>query len=396
MKGIFRAVLAPLVVILSGCVPPSGQHDVEALIAEAKQRFAPDRRTLVFDITPTLSGAVLTLRGEIHSPSLKSDLLNFLRERTHLTLVDSMKALPDPALEPRTFGVVTLSVANIRTEPDHGAEMATQAILGSPVRVLKNRGGWSYVQTQDAYLGWTDDHIVRMSSEEYDRWSLKSRVIVTSPYAWVRESPATDAQPVSDVVAGAILALAGKKGSCYEVEYPDGRRGFLPVNDAALLDQWLDHARDTHATILKTAKGLMGVPYLWGGTSTKGMDCSGFTKTVYFLNGVLLPRDANQQADVGDSVGIAGEFQPGDLLFFGRRATEKKPEHITHVAIALGGRRFIHASGEVKMNSLDPADADYSGFRADSFVRARRIIGAGEASGVHRLAGIPYYHPHEP
>lgn len=399
MRRFIHVMIGPLVILLAGCGPRMGQRDVETLVAEAKQKFAPDRRTTVFDIAPELSGTMLTLRGEIHTASLKEELLRFLRERSSYTLVDSLLVLPDPALGPRTFGVVSLSVANIRTDPDHGAEMGTQATLGTPVRVLKKRRGWSYVQTPDDYLGWTDDNIERLSRDAYRAWSERPKIIVTTPYAWVRESTRQDAQPVSDVVAGSILALRKTGRMHFEVEYPDGRTGFLPRREAELLDAWLSRTHDTPATVVATAKSLMGVPYLWGGTSAKGMDCSGFTKTVYYLNGVLLPRDANQQAAVGEPIDVPDgpiNLLAGDLLFFGTRATAQKPERVTHVAISLGGARFIHASGEVSMNSLDPADTDFSDFRSEGFLRARRVIGAAEMSGIRRLASIPYYRTNEP
>lgn len=386
-------------VLIPGCTRGVGSDAADALLAEAKSRLAPDRRTLVFDVSGTLSGNTLTLRGEIQNPLLKEELLRYIREHGAYEVTDSMLVLPDPALGERTYGVVSLSVANIRTKPDHAAEMGTQAILGTPLKVLKKRGGWLYVQTPDEYLGWTDDNIERMDGEAYRAWSERHKIIVTTAYAWVRETPGRDAQPVSDVVSGSIFALRSKQRTHYEVEYPDGRTGFLPGNEAEPLDTWLAHAHDTPVTVVATAKRFTGVPYLWGGTSAKGMDCSGFTKTVYFLNGVLLPRDANQQAAVGEPIEVPDgrvNLRAGDLLFFGTRATAEKPERVTHVAISLGGARFIHSSGEVRMNSLDPADKDFSNFRSESFLRARRVIGATETSGIRRLASIPYYQTNEP
>jgi cell wall-associated NlpC family hydrolase len=129
------------------------------------------------------------------------------------------------------------------------------------------------------------------------------------------------------------------------------------------------------------------------------MDCSGFTKTVYFLNGILLPRDANQQARVGMPVATTAEMtelQPGDLLFFGTRANGEKPERVTHVAISLGGKRFIHSSGFVRVNSLSPADTDFSDFRLSGFLGATRVIDADHTTGVHRLSTLFQYASHEP
>ena len=399
MSRVILPLCGPLIFLLSSCGRGAGAPAADALIAEARKKLAPDHRTLVFNVGGTLSSGTLTVKGEIHNASLKEELLRFLRDHGGYAVVDSLIVLPESGLGPRTLGVVSLSVANIRTAPDHAAEMASQAILGTPVKILKSRGGWLYVQTPDEYLGWTDDNIVRMDAESYRDWSGRPRLIVTTPYGWVRESDDDNAQPVSDVVAGSILAMRGRRHMHYEVEYPDGRRGYLPVRDASALDAWLANTRDTPGSIVASAKRFMGVPYLWGGTSAKGMDCSGFTKTVYYLNGVLLPRDANQQATVGEPVETPNgsvDFRAGDLLFFGTKAAGEKPERVTHVAIALGGRRFIHSSGEVCMNSLDPADADFSNFRSDSFLRARRIIGSGETSGVRRLLNVPYYRTNEP
>jgi len=370
----------------------------QALLDEARQKFAPDHRTAVFDVRGVIDGGSLTLSGCVQDSVMKDQLLRFIREKTQYTIVDSIAALPDPSVGEKMFGVVDVSVANLRTHPEHPAEMASQAILGTPVRILRKEHGWYLVQTPDDYLGWTDDRLVRMAPDRYRDWAAKPKVIATVPLGWVLQAKDKSAQPVSDIVAGAILASRGNAGEYREVEYPDGRRGFLPRGDGEPLDAWLGETHDTPERIVATAKRFFGVPYLWGGTSAKGMDCSGFTKTVYFLNGVLLPRDADQQARVGDSVEIpAGtpSLKPGDLLFFGKKADGRVPGKISHVAISLGGARFIHSSGDVHINSLDPADADFSDFRAVSFLGARRVIGAGETSGVRRLATLSYYHANE-
>ena len=271
--------------------------------------------------------------------------------------------------------------------------MGTQAILGTPLQILKKRRGWYYVQTPDEYLGWTDDHIVMMTPEEMKAWSGKPKVIVTTELTFTRQRPEKTSQTVSDVVAGALLALKGQSGGFYEVEYPDGRTAFARREMGSPMPEWLNKAKDTPETIVATAQRFMGLPYFWGGTSAKGMDCSGFTKTVYFLNGVLLPRDASQQVLVGELVDTTGgiNLKPGDLLFFGSRERPDRQERVTHVAISLGGKRFIHASTEVRINSLSPGDADYSEHRDEGFLRAKRIIGVGESAGVKRLKDLPYY-----
>src|SRR5699024_4878699 len=99
--------------------------------------------------------------------------------------------------------------------------------------------------------------------------------------------------------------------------------------------------------LVATAKTMTGAPYLWGGTSTKGMDCSGFTKTIFFMNGWVIPRDASQQVHAGESIDTSEGFdnlRPGDLLFFGRPATETSPQRVVHVGMWIGNNEFIHSS----------------------------------------------------
>jgi cell wall-associated NlpC family hydrolase len=120
-------------------------------------------------------------------------------------------------------------------------------------------------------------------------------------------------------------------------------------------------------------------------------------KTVFFLNGVLLPRDASQQAEVGVDVPLSpalDQVRPGDLLFFGERGSAGRRDRVTHVAISLGGGRFINESPDVRVGSVDSTDAGFSDRRAAMLLRARRVIGAGEETGVYKLRSLPYYGSH--
>jgi cell wall-associated NlpC family hydrolase len=403
------AVAAVLFACGQSPAQPSTVSPTAALIEQARQQLAPDRRTTVFDVRvveagiasgvtpggpPTGSpGTTVTLTGEIHSAALEKELFAVLAKEPRYTFVDQIQALPHPDLGDRIHGVVSASVINIRTKPDHAAEMATQAVLGTPLHVLKQEKGWFYVQTPDRYLGWTNDVITRMTPPEFERWSKKPKVLVTTEVAFLRTGLDAAAPVVGDVVAGALLAVIAEAPGHYDVEYPDGRTAVLPRAMGQEYPEWLAAARDTPESIVATARRFVGVPYLWGGTSAKGMDCSGFTKTVFFLNGVLLPRDASQQVEVGELIDTSAgiDLRPGDLLYFGTRATGQRKERVTHVAISLGGARFIHASSDVHVNSLALADADYAPDRAATFLRARRVIGVSAAQGVLRLRDLPYY-----
>jgi gamma-D-glutamyl-L-lysine dipeptidyl-peptidase len=387
------AVVLMTVVLVPPKAAAGGPEMLSDILKEAKQKFAPDRRTVVFDIQPEPKGKIVVLRGEIHSIALKKELFAFLAQHKEFVFEDSIQTLPQALVGDRTRGVVSVSVANIRTKPDHAAEMATQAILGTPLQILKKDHGWYYVQTPDAYLGWTDDRVEMMTPALFDAWSAKPKVIVTTEIAFLHKSEDPASDVIGDVVAGGLLGFAGETEGSFAVEFPDGRTATLPRSMGKPYTEWLSAAAATPENILATARRFVGVPYLWGGTSAKGMDCSGFIKTVFFLNGVLMPRDASQQAAVGESVDTTGgvDLKPGDLLFFGFKGTADRRERVTHVAISLGGKRFIHASTDVRVNSIAPVDTDYSQHREQMFLRARRVIGASAATGVISLKDIPYY-----
>ena len=393
MPGSLGAAVLLLLLTLPLCTAAGGPDMLSDILKEAKQKFAPDRRTVVFDIQPEPKGKIVVLRGEIHSIALKKDLFAFLALHKEFVFEDSIQTLPQPIVGDRTRGVVSVSVANIRSKPDHAAEMATQAILGTPLRILKKEHGWYFVQTPDDYLGWTDDRIEMMTPASFEVWTAKPKAIVTTEITFLHAGDDPSSEVVGDVVAGGLLALTGETEASFGVEFPDGRAAVLPRAMGTPYIEWLARAHPTPENILTTARRFFGVPYLWGGTSAKGMDCSGFIKTVFFLNGVVMPRDASQQVDVGEPVDTTGgvDLKPGDLLFFGFKATPERRERVTHVAISLGGKRFIHASTDVRVNSLAPADTDYSQHREQMFLRARRVIGASPASGVRPLRDLPDY-----
>jgi cell wall-associated NlpC family hydrolase len=136
---------------------------------------------------------------------------------------------------------------------------------------------------------------------------------------------------------------------------------------------------------------MMGLPYLWGGTSWKGVDCSGFTRTIYLMNGMLLPRDASQQVHVGKQVDTSadyGNLQPGDLLFFGRPATDLSNERAVHVGMWLGNGQFIHSSGMVRISSFNPSDENFDAYNLNRFLRAKRMI---ESDDVVKLKSGSVY-----
>jgi cell wall-associated NlpC family hydrolase len=162
---------------------------------------------------------------------------------------------------------------------------------------------------------------------------------------------------VSDVVACDLVGKTGEQGEWYKVELPDQRAGFLLKKAAEDYAVWKQARQPTAESIERTARQFIGRPYLWGGNSPKGLDCSGFTKTVFFLNGIALQRDSSKQAGQGAPVPLdadLSQLKKGDLLFFGRRPRDGGAEVVFQVGIYLGDKLFIHSSEWVHISSLDP------------------------------------------
>jgi len=364
-------------------------EEVQNVIETMKQIYAPDARTAILNLEIKQEENGFFVMGETNIPKAKEILSEKLKElNTSIKL--EISELPSEELGDKIFGVVNISVANIRTKPEHSAEMATQALLGTPLKIYKKKGGWFMVQTPDDYIGWLDDDgFSQMNKVEFDIWNNSEKIIVTNKFGFSFSGKDENSVPVSDLVAGNILKFKNVDDSFTEVEYPDGRIAFIPFKHVQNYHSWLKSLEINQKNLISTAKSFMGLPYLWGGTSAKGVDCSGFTKTIYFLNGVLLPRDASQQVNVGELVDTENGFDnilPGDLLFFGRKADGDKKERATHVGMYIGDTEFIHSSGMVKINSLDSSRENFSEYRFKSFIRAKRIISSLDKNGVKLLS----------
>jgi SH3-like domain-containing protein len=306
------------------------------------------------------------------------------------TVMVKEKYAPD-----ETWGVIYNSVGTLRAAPRYGSELVSQGLLGMPVRILEARGGWQHIQTPDRYTGWMNGSVEAMTKPELQQYLQKPKVMVTSLSCYSLEKPDGASCPVSDLVAGNMLAVKGSEGEFYHVAYPDGREAYVWKQDAMETAEWLKSIELTGKSIVNTAYRFMGIPYLWGGTSSKGLDCSGFTKTVYFMHGVILSRDASQQALSGKLIDASGDLSdalPGDLLFFGARATADNPkEQVVHVGIYIGDKRFIHASDYVHISSMDASDPLYDEFNANRYLCAKRIIGEINTPGIDGIFENEFY-----
>ncbi|WP_149273673.1 C40 family peptidase [Pareuzebyella sediminis] len=375
-KGTQISILALLFIVLFSCSPKTKQKQLLLQIKEVREQYAPDKRTALFDVHVFTDATKYILKGETDKPEAVSALGERL-ERANISFISEIKELPSKSLGGKTWGVITNSVANLRSNPKHSAELATQATLGTPVRVLKQDGGWYYIQTPDKYLSWVDDGgVVLMNKKEMEQWRVSNKIIFTKTYGHAFND-FEEKSIVSDLVAGDVLVLLAETEKYYQVRFPDGREAYIRKEEALNYDEWLNSLNPTPERLVSTSKTLMGVPYLWGGTSSKGVDCSGFTKTIYFLNGMIIPRDASQQVHTGkpiDSVQHFENLQKGDLLFFGRKATDSTNEKVVHVGMWIGNNEFIHSSDRVRISSMDPNADNYDDYNRQRYLRTKRIL----------------------
>jgi gamma-D-glutamyl-L-lysine dipeptidyl-peptidase len=375
----------------------------DSAIAGVRVRFAPDRRTARFDVQARRDGTVLVVTGETTDTVAHAAFVAALGARG-VAWRDEVLLLPDPALGERTWALANNSVSNLRTTPGHSSELSTQVLLGTPLRVLRRQDGFYLVRTPEGYLSWVDtDGIVLVDEARLRAHRAAPKIIYLraagTAYSRPIDGAAHDVEPTADLVLGALLELddtpdrsaavapaAGPADGFHRARMPDGRSAYVRRDEAAAFDGWVAGLRATEQSLVATARTLMGAPYLWGGTSAKGMDCSGFTKTVYLMHGLILPRDASQQVHVGTLVDDRGDFsglRPGDLLFFGRRASAAGPERVVHVAMWIGDGRFIHASGRVRIDSMDPSAQDYDAYNHGRYLRTMRV--PGTAHGLKTL-----------
>lgn len=392
MRNYFWILVWILNVILIGsihsCLPSSSPArqsvNLENSMDSIKAIYVPDRRVQIFDFTLKDDGRTLT--GKTSNPDSYQAVLQ-LQNRYSDLILDSFFLV-----KPSDTALINVSVGNIRSFPRHSSELSTQALMGHEMIVWERRGGWYYIQTPDEYLGWIDAGALKiLSANEQHEYQKADKMMYRDDFGFCYSEPDPSSSIISDLTAGNIFRKKGIRSGMIEIELPDGREGFIPADVAVDLDLLRTDKTPEWSTIEETAFRFLGRPYLWGGTSGKGVDCSGFTKMVYYLNGLELPRDASQQIRKGKEIPIDDrltQLEPGDFLFFGTKDDEGRPDRVTHVAIYLGDGKMIHSSERVQVNSLYPEDPDFAPSRKETLLIAKRMITEEEIDPELQLQAI--------
>ena len=380
MKPLKHLFLIVLLISLSCKKENNSTDELTNIYTTLKTTYAPDKRVELFDINFEQVDNQLILEGETTSKEAFSILLDSLKNR-NVKFTNNVRILPDDVVGLQQYAVARNSVINIRSNPKHSAELGTQGLLGMSVKVLDKKGDFYRIQTPDKYISWVDrGGIQLMNKSEFDAWNNAKKVIFTETYGYTYVDKSENSKIVSDITLGALLQYVSEDNDFYEVKYPDNRIAYLKKNEAVMYNSWLESVVATKENVETAAKTMTGFPYLWGGTSSKGIDCSGFTKMVYLMNGYIIPRDASQQINVGKTVDKNLQFEgleKGDLLFFGTKATADKKQRVVHVGIWLGNDKmeFIHSSGNVHLSSMDKTQPTYDEFNKNRYLGSQRYLG---------------------
>lgn len=364
----------------SAMIADEAMETVSATIS----RVAPDRRTVVAEIEVADSAGHVVVTGKTSEQYLR-DSINTSLKRGGIEAIDRITLLPTDR-----WAQVRIPVACIRAGKGHPTEMVSQAIMGTPMRLLEDTGEWQRIQTPDGYIGYMNiSSIATKNDIQMEEWRKSPRLVVTSPTEAKVYADSESSEPretVTELVNGSIVegTLDGN-GPRVKILLPDGRSGWIDRECVTAIETYAQQDFDI-GLIMDMAYRLMGTPYLWGGASTKSVDCSGLIKVAYLANGIILMRDASQQIFTG--IKIAPEdtdsLQAGDLLFFSHT-----PEgRIGHVAMYDKDGCYIHSSGRVKVNEMRDDDEDFG----DRVYRgASRIKGAVGTTGITRVEKHPWY-----
>ncbi len=372
-KFIIFLLFSVLFTLVSCSNKPETASEFTKGVDTIRKQYVPDPSLNILTADLVNKDVHWTLQGETTVPAVRKEIISLADSLVGKeNYSDKFLILPDTALGDSNLAVVIVSVAQIRDEPDNAAQLVDQSIMGRTLHLLKKNRGWYLVQTDYGYIGWMRVESFQIRDEAgIEGWKKEKKMKVTGLFPMVYSKPNMSSEPVTDVVLNALLSVEEVHPSWIKVSTPDGRSGYIRSSEVKA-DQPEDESRAERVkNIIKTARSMMGFPYLWGGNSSKQNDCSGFTQTVFKANDIDLPRDARQQALVGREIIPDSSFsnvEPGDLLFFGFN------DRITHVGISLGGSEFIHQTSMVQINSLDKEAENFSPYRKKSYRIIKRVF----------------------
>ena len=307
-------------------------EQMRSALAEISESYS-DRRLHFCQLeVRSLEANAGVLAGSVLDDATLAGVLDGLAARFPAVSWDAtaVEILRGPA--PKLMTVAT-TLTGLHAGPSFLSELLSQLLNAAEVEVLREDGRWRFVRQADGYLGWAYQPYLAAAPRP------AATHIVCEPVSLLRSAAQDDAALASRILGGTAVQVATTKGSWGLLALAGGGEGWARLADLRSLSALPVGEDERRAQIVADAARFIGAPYLWGGCTAFGVDCSGFVQMLYRLSGVTLPRDADMQCAACRPV--APPFQPADLLFFGESGGRRK---ITHVALSLGGRRIVHSS----------------------------------------------------
>ena len=340
---------------------------IRDIVRDVRADYVPDSRVDVFEARARMTDGRPAVAGETTLRAAADDFQRRIRDAD----IDAdlrIRVLPDRSLQPATEALVRAPIAPVYRRPTMNSTMLTQYAMGNRLTLLSRRRRFWRIRGEDGHIGWV--HRGYLARGE-PRWALGwERAEGGEPVVSLGAELLDEADRVfARLPWGARVVLhAGGR-----VRLPDGRAGRLGTGELVPADRLADRFPARGESITRTARRWIGAPYLWGGVTPCGVDCSGLVQSVYWIHGIALPRDSDMQALLGASVEPGPDFEalrPGDLLFFA------EDRRVNHVALSLGSAHIVHASasnGGVEVNDMG-GDRELEAWLRDIFVGARRLL----------------------
>lgn len=359
--------------------PPLPAGKVKVTIQEGISRFLDSidfcDKEEVFTVSCQVDGEKCILSGEVSEPAHKDAMLLAISGLVPgIEVIDNITVLPDSSLSDNCWGILRVPVADLGDGPKSsgGDHTVTQARMGDRLRLLKEVSGWYLCQMDDNYLGWIDPSDIWVTDKDPAQAFFSGPVaLITAQMTKAYKSPDGDLALEENLVQGTVLPIVAVEGVWANLSLPGGSKAWVKAGDIVRFESYDKVFAEKKGAqgVLETAKQYVGLPYLWGGCTSQGFDCSGYSQFCMKMNGYSIRRDAHMQYEQGEAV-AKDELCPGDLVFF-----SKNGRTASHVGIYMGDSLYIHSAGTgLAINSFDPSHPDYLKSRDDTYLGARRII----------------------